>query len=78
MPDARYHAFEYQAAIWGRPRQVVAKVTWSPDRLFPAVGFIVTNLTWAARMVTHFYNQRGTAEQRSKEGKYALRWTRLS
>jgi hypothetical protein len=78
MPDVRYHAFEYQAASWGRPRQVVAKVTWFPDRLFPAVGFIVTNLTWAARMVTHFYNQRGTAEQWIKEGKYALNWTRLS
>ena len=25
-----------------------------------------------------FYNQRGTAEQRIKEGKYAFRWTRLS
>ena len=26
----------------------------------------------------HFYNQRGTAEQWIKEGKYALNWTRLS
>ncbi len=25
-----------------------------------------------------FYNQRGTAEQHIKEGKYAFRWTRLS
>ena len=25
-----------------------------------------------------FYNQRGTAEQRIKEGKNAIRWTRLS
>jgi len=25
-----------------------------------------------------FYKQRGTAEQWSKEGKYALNWTRLS
>ncbi len=78
MPDVRYHTFEYQAASWDRPRQVVAKVTWFPDRLFPAVGFIVTNLNWAPRRVTHFYNQRGTAEQWIKEGKYALNWTRLS
>ncbi len=28
--------------------------------------------------VTRFYNQRGPAEQHIKEGKYALRWTRLS
>ena len=28
--------------------------------------------------VKRFYNQRGTAEQHIKEGKYAFRWTRLS
>ena len=78
MADVRYDSFEYQAASWDRPRQVVAKVTWFSDRLFPAVGFILTNLTWTARRVTHFYNQRGTAEQWIKEGKYALNWTRLS
>ncbi len=78
MPDARYHAFEYQAASWDRPRQVVAKVTWFPDRFFPAIGFIVTNLNWSARRVVAFYKQRGTVEQWMKEGKYALNWTRLS
>jgi hypothetical protein len=77
-PDVRYHDFEYQAASWNIPRRVVAKVTWFVDQLFPAVGFIVTNLNWAPRRVTHFYNQRGTAEQWIKEGKYALNWTRLS
>ncbi len=39
---------------------------------------IVTNLTWWAGDVVKFYNQRGTAEQWIKEGKYALKWTRLS
>ncbi len=77
-PDVRYHDFEYQAGSWSKSRRVVAKVTWFADRLFPAVGFIVTDLNWAARRVTHFYNQRGTAEQWIKEGKYALNWTRLS
>ena len=77
-PDVRYHDFEYQAASWSKARRIVAKVTWFPDRLFPALGFIVTNLNWAPRRVTHFYNQRGTAEQWIKEGKYALNWTRLS
>jgi hypothetical protein len=77
-PDVRYHDFEYQAASWSKPRRIVAKVSWFPDRLFPALGFIVTNLNWAPRRVTHFYNQRGTAEQWIKEGKYALNWTRLS
>ena len=28
--------------------------------------------------VVRFYNQRGTAEQHIKEGKYAFSWTRLS
>jgi len=28
--------------------------------------------------VVRFYNQRGTAGQHIKEGKYAFRWTRLS
>ena len=47
--------------------------------LYPRVGFLVTNLTTrpAARVV-RFYNGRGTAEQWIREGKLALRWTRLS
>ena len=28
--------------------------------------------------IIRFYNQRGTAEQHIKEGKYAINWTRLS
>jgi hypothetical protein len=32
----------------------------------------------ANRAVVQFYNQRGTAEQRIKEGKAATHWTRLS
>ncbi len=42
------------------------------------MGFIVTNLTRPSRSVVRFYNQRGTAEQRIKEGKQAAHWTRLS
>ena len=60
------------------PRRVVAKVEWHWDELFPRVGFIVTNMTgWSRRVVT-FYSGRGTAEQWIKEGKYAVKWTRLS
>ena len=77
-PDVRYHDFEYQAASWAKPRRVVVKVTWFPEQLFPAIGFIVTNRNWGARRVVEFYNQRGTAEQWIKEGKYALNWMRLS
>jgi hypothetical protein len=38
----------------------------------------VTNLARPAERVVVFYNQRGTAEQWIKEGKHAIRWTRLS
>jgi len=75
----RYYAsFSYQAGSWDRKRRVVAKVEWHPNDLYPRVGFIVTNLSRSAERVTWFYNQRGTAEQYIKEGKNAIKWTRLS
>ena len=75
----RYHAsFSYQAGTWDKPRRVVAKVEWHPGELSPRVGFVVTNLGRPAERVVAFYNQRGTAEQWIKEGKNAIRWTRLS
>jgi hypothetical protein len=77
-PKVFYESFSYQAQSWDRPRRVGAKVEWHFDELFPRVGFIVTNLTGWSRKVVHFYNQRGTAEQWIKEGKYAVKWTRLS
>ena len=46
--------------------------------LYPRVGFIVTNMSRAAENVVTFYNKRGTCEQWIKEGKGAIRWTRLS
>jgi hypothetical protein len=77
-PVLQYHEFLYQAQSWNRPRRVVAKVEWRRGELFPRVGFIVTNLAYPPKGVTRFYNERGTAEQWIKEGKYALNWTRLS
>ena len=75
----RYHAsFSYQAQSWEKPRWVVAKVEWHPGELYPRVGFIVTSLVRAAERVVAFYNHRGTAEQWIKEGKGAIKWTRLS
>jgi hypothetical protein len=75
----RYCAsFTYQAGSWKKPRRVVAKVEWHPGELYPRVGFIVTNLARPAERVVAFYNQRGTAEQWIKEGKGAIKWTRLS
>ena len=38
----------------------------------------MTNLRRPAKKVVAFYNGRGTAEQYIKEGKHAVKWTRLS
>ena len=46
--------------------------------MFPRLGFIVTNMTPPSRAVVRFYNKRGTAEQWIKEGKQAVKMTRLS
>jgi hypothetical protein len=74
-----FHAsFTYQAQSWAEPRRVVAKVEWHQGELYPRIGFIVTNLTRPAERVSKFYNGRGTAEQWIREGKQAIRWTRLS
>jgi hypothetical protein len=75
----RYYASStYRAQSWTKPRRVVTKVEWHPGELYPRVGFIVTNLVRPAERVVAFYNQRGTAEQYIKEGKNAIKWTRLS
>ena len=42
------------------------------------MGFIVTNLILPSRALVRFYNKRGTAEQWIKEGKQAVKLTRLS
>jgi hypothetical protein len=73
-----YASFRYQAQTWSQSRRVVAKVEWHPSELYPRVGFLVTNLCRPPERVVAFYNQRGTAEQWIKEGKNAVRWTRLS
>jgi hypothetical protein len=73
-----YSSFRYQARSWPKPRRVVAKVEWHLGELFPRVGFILTNTARRSRNVVAFYNQRGTAEQWIKEGKGAIKWTRLS
>jgi hypothetical protein len=77
-PIVLYHDFMYQAASWDKARRVVAKVEWHQGELFPRVGFVVTNLGGGAASVVWFYNGRGTAEQWIKEGKNAVKWTRLS
>jgi hypothetical protein len=77
-PKVFYHNFRYQAGSWECARRVVVKVEWHADELFPRVGFIVTNLTWRAKKVVRFYSRRGMAEQWIKEGKNAVKWTKLT
>jgi len=77
-PAVWYKGFLYQAASWKTARRVVAKVEFHFGELFPRVGFIVTNLETDNRAVVRFYNKRGTAEQWIKEGKQAVKMTRLS
>ena len=78
QPVVWHKSFLYQAASWKSARRVVAKVEHHLGELFPRVGFIVTNLTLPSRAVVRFYNKRGTAEQWIKEGKQAVKMTRLS
>ena len=73
-----FASFSYQAQSWNKSRRVVTKVEWHPGELYPRVGFIVTNLARPAARVVAFYNQRDTCEQFIKEGKGAIKWTRLS
>jgi hypothetical protein len=46
--------------------------------LFPRVVFIVTNLKSRSKRIVRFYDGRGTAVQWIKEGKNAVKWTKLS
>ncbi len=73
-----YKSFLHQAASWKTARRVVAKVEFHFGELFPRVGLVVTNLETDSRAVLRFYNKRGTAEQWIKEGKQAVKMTRLS
>jgi hypothetical protein len=77
-PIVWYKGFLYQASSWKTARRVVAKVEFHAGELFPRLGFIVTNLATPSRAVVRFYNKRGTAEQWIKEGKQAVKMTRLS
>jgi hypothetical protein len=77
-PIVWYKGFLYRAASWTTARRVVAKVEHHAGELFPRIGFVVANLSLPNRAVVRFYNKRGTAEQWIKEGKQAVKMTRLS
>jgi len=78
QPVVWYADFPYQADSWDKARRVVANPEHHKGELFPRVGFVVTNLRRPSWRVVRFYNGRGTAEQWIKEGKNAVKWTRLS
>ena len=73
-----YHRCRYPAGSWDQSRRVVAKIEWHRGELFPRVGYLVTNLSWRSKNRVKFYNGRGTAEEWIKEGKNAVKWTKLS
>jgi hypothetical protein len=73
-----YTSFHPWAKSWSKERRIVAKVEFPPGEPVPRVGFIVTDRGLPNARVLAFYNQRGMAEQHIEEGKYALKWTRLS
>src|SRR5919198_4388518 len=50
----------------------------APGRALSTRRLIVTNMARSAENVVAFYNKRGTCEQWIKEGKGAIKWTRLS
>src|SRR5256712_10836272 len=77
-PLVEYKGFLYQAASWKTARRGVAKVAHHAGEWFPRGGFIVTNRSLPVRAVVRFYNKRGTSEQWIKEGKQAVKMTRLS
>ena len=61
-----------------------SRTGWSPrsngtlESFIPASDSFVTNMSRPAERVVAFYNKRGTCEQWIKEGKGAIKWTRLS
>jgi Transposase DDE domain group 1 len=57
---------------------VMAKVEWHPGEFYARSSFMVTNLARPAERIVTFYTERGTCEQPIKEGKSAIKWTRLS
>ena len=78
--DAPRFSPEYQAELHRFIEEVCTggEIQSFGMALYPRVGFIVTNLARSAEGVVAFYNQRGTYEQYIKEGKNAIKWTRLS
>jgi Transposase DDE domain group 1 len=75
----RYYAsFHYQAGSWKKAAAGGGEGRVAPRRALSRIGFIVTNLARPTERIVAFCNHRGTCEQYIKEGKGAIKWTRLS
>jgi hypothetical protein len=77
-PLVEHKGLLYKAASWKTARREVAKAEHHAGGLFPRVGFIVTDLSLPSQDAVGFYNERGTSEQRIKEGKQTVKMTRSS
>ena len=77
-PKENLRAFYLSGQELGSGPSCRGEVEWHQGALFPRVGFIVTDLSRTPEAVVKFYNGRGAAEQWIKEGKNAVKWTRLS
>jgi hypothetical protein len=77
-PIVSYKGFLYQAASWKTARRVVAKVEFHAGKLFPRVGFIVTNLETPSRALVRFYKQAGDSGAMDQGRKQAVKMTHLS
>ena len=58
-----------RAGSWNKLCRVVAKVEWHPGKLYPRVGFIVTNMSRPTKNVVAFYNKRGTCSNGLRRAK---------
>ena len=63
---------------YGHSRAVHIRSSGTRESLYPRVGFIVTNLSRPAERVARSTTAAARRSNGSREGKYALRWTRLS
>ena len=77
-PKFFYHSFRSRPGSWDRAHRVVVKGEWHAGELFLRVDFTVPNVKWRSKKVVHFSNRQGPAEQWIKEGKTAVKWTKLS
>lgn len=77
-PVVWYADFTYQAQSWNQARRVVAKVEWHKGELFPPRWLHCDKPDAAGKAGGPVLQPTGTAEQWIKEGKNAVKWTRLS